>query len=166
MSESTISTTESPPQEEDGLEVFTEPWVEAWKEELASSDAYREAAETWEGTLVLELAAEDGDGFDADRAAFLDLWHGECRAARVAVDGERESADYVIRGASSQWRRVLAGELEPIWGLMSGKLKLTRGNLAKLTRYVTASKELVAAAGQIGSTFPEPETSETPETSS
>ncbi len=36
-------------------EVFTEPWARAWAGELRSSDAYRRAARTWEGSLLLEM---------------------------------------------------------------------------------------------------------------
>ena len=46
------------------LEVFTDPWAQAWADELKSSDAYRQAASKWEGSLVIEMVA-DGDGPDA-----------------------------------------------------------------------------------------------------
>lgn len=143
------------------LEVFTEPWARAWAQELASSDSYRQAAAAWEGKLALELVADPAHGFATDRAVLLDLWHGECRGAHLAGAEQLAGADYVLRAPAAQWKRVLAGEIEPIWGLMSGKLKLTRGNLAQLTRFVTASKELVLAATRIGSSFPAPPAQET-----
>ena len=33
------------------LEVFSEEWIRSWADELRSSDAYRDAAATWEGSL-------------------------------------------------------------------------------------------------------------------
>ena len=133
-------------------EIFTDAWAEAWAQELQASDAYRAAAETWEGSVLLSLKADDTA---ADRAVFVDLWHGECRGARAAEASDIESADYVIQADLEVWSRVLARELEPIFGLMSGKLKLTRGSLAKLTPYMAASRELVAAASRVDSIFPE-----------
>lgn len=138
-----------------GLEVFTDPWARAWADELDASDAYRQAAATWEGSMVLEMTAEEGR-LDADRAVFADLWHGECRAARRARDEDREGADFVIRADAGTWQRVLAGDLEPIFGIMSGKLKLARGSLARLTPHLAASRELVLAATRVDSTFPNP----------
>lgn len=136
---------------------FSRSWAAAWEDELRASEAYRKAAATWEGSLTLEMATDDGaDG--AGRAVFVDLWHGDCRGARVATDEDRGGADFVIRGGVGTWQRVLAGELEPIFGIMSGKLKLTRGSLAKLVPQVTAARELVAAAARIDTIFPAPET--------
>ena len=131
---------------------FSAPWAAAWEEELGASEAYREAAATWEGSLMLEMAVDGAAG--AAHAVFVDLWHGECRGARVATDDDRGGADFVIRGGVGTWQRVLAGELEPIFGIMSGKLKLRRGSLAKLVPQVKAARELVAAAARIDTEFP------------
>jgi len=135
------------------LEVFTQPWAQEWARELKSSDAYRQAALKWEGSLLIEMEGEAGNG--SGPAVLLDLWHGDCRGARLPLPEERESADYVIGGDAGAWRRILAGEIEPIFALMSGKLKLRRGSLAKLTPFLTAAQELVRAAGRIDSHFPE-----------
>ena len=135
-------------------QAFDTSWVDAWAGELRASDAYRQAAATWEGSLVLEMTIGD----DGGRAVFVDLWHGECRGARVATRDDLGGADFVIRAGVKTWQRVLAGEVEPIFGIMSGKLKLTRGNMAKLVPQVKAASELVAAAARIDTVFPAPET--------
>ncbi len=85
---------------------FGESWADAWAGELRASDAYRQAAVTWEGSLVLEMTTGDADGDEADRAVFVDLWHGECRGARVATDDDRSAADYAIRADVATWRRA------------------------------------------------------------
>lgn len=58
----------------------------------------------------------------------------------------------MIRAGADVWRQVLDGGLEPIFGLLAGKL--TRGSLAKLTPYARASRELVNAAARVDSSFP------------
>lgn len=133
-------------------EIFTRSWVDAWTTEIDASDAYRDAAETWEGSLALEAMA--GPGLDAARAVVLDLHHGECRGGRVASLDDLDACDYILSADLGTWRRVLRGELDPILGIMTGKLKLRQGQLARLMPYTAASKELVACAARVPATFP------------
>ena len=135
-------------------EVFTQSWVQAWADELRSSEAYRLAAIKWEGALMVEMEADPDYGIDAERAVFLDLWHGDCRSGRLPIDGDQDNAEFIIRGPAAAWKRVLDGDLEPIFGIMSGKLKLTRGSMTALMPFVGAAKELVAAAVRTGGYFP------------
>jgi putative sterol carrier protein len=52
------------------------------------------------------------------------------------------------------WQQVMQGKLEPIAGLLRGKLKLSKGNMAVLARYVFAAKELVLCAASVPTKFP------------
>ena len=124
--------------------VFTAPWADAFAAELGRSEAYRQAAATWEGSLLLAAAS---------RAVFLDLHHGECRSARVATAQDEAAADFVLHAEEAVWRKVLQGELEPLFGIMSGKLQLRRGSLVRLTPYINAARELVRAAARVDTTF-------------
>ncbi len=135
---------------------FSQEWALAWAGELRASDAYRQAAAKWEGSLTLVMTAEDEEPDAGDACTFADLWHGECRAARRASDEDRQGADFVIAAGVGTWKRVLAGELEPIFGIMSGKLKLERGSLAKLVPQVAAARELAAAAARIDTVWSKP----------
>jgi putative sterol carrier protein len=56
--------------------------------------------------------------------------------------GEGRAAAYVISAPYSRWKHVLAGELDPVKGMMQGKLKLD-GDLPTIIRYVRAANELV-----------------------
>lgn len=134
------------------LIAFTDAWAEAWAEHLNTSAAYREAAATWEGGVVLEVA--DGSA-EPEAAVYLDLWHGACRAGRVATAADREAARYVLRGSRSTWQQVLAGKSQPIMAVMTGRLRLVRGDLAGLLPYAGAAKELLSTAGTIATAFPD-----------
>lgn len=136
-------------------EIFTGGWARDWCDEINDSAAYAEAAESWEGALVLAVHADPSYGLEEGRAVWVDLWHGECRGARAATDADREEAPYVIAADPYSWQRVLDGELDPISGLMRGKLKLESGSVVELARYVRAAKELVAAATRVESDYPE-----------
>lgn len=127
-------------------EIFGEAWARAWMEALNASAAYREAAARWEGAIVLALPTGP--------AAWADLHHGVCRAARAAADDDRSAAPIVIRGESATWQRLLTGDLDPIFALMGGKLKLERGSVAALLPFARAAKEMVAAAARVPTTVP------------
>lgn len=141
-------------------EVFTDGWAKAWCDEINRSEAYRQAAESWEGAVVLRVSADPAFGLPEPRAVRMDLWHGECRGAD-GLDGSEgsgageEEAAYVLEADPYSWKQVLDGELDPIAGLMRGKLKLRRGSVVDLARYVGAARELVRAAGRVEASYPE-----------
>jgi len=137
-------------------EVFTEEWAIACCEALNASELYRAAAETWEGAIVLVMAADPVQGVDADRAVYIDAHQGTCRGSWMATDGEAETAPFVFRADVPSWKRLLAGDLDPVTAVMQGKLKLARGGLFTVAKYAGAAKEMIAAAAQVNGTFPEP----------
>jgi putative sterol carrier protein len=138
------------------MEAFSAAWSQACCERMNESAAYRAAAAGWEGATVLVMAADPARGVDADRAVWLDLHDGACRGTRPATDDDLASAAYVLRADPATWERLLSGEAEPVAAVMSGKLRLVRGNLFALAKYAAAAQEMVAAAGEVGGTFPAP----------
>ncbi len=133
---------------------FSTEWAEAWASALNVHEDYRQAAARWEGSVAAVVSADDARGV-LEHAVFLDLWHGECRAARVATPADLEVARYVIRGAPTAWREVLQGALPPLLALMTGKLALARGSLAALVPFAGAAKALVDVAAAVPVSFPE-----------
>jgi putative sterol carrier protein len=136
------------------VQLYSDDWAKAAAGVIASSESYRSAARTWEGSMVFTLQADPSLGVPENRSVFFDLWHGECRDGRSATPADLEAATYIISADAFTWRQVMEGKLEPIAGLMRGKLKLARGNMAVLARYVLAAKELVRAATQVETEFP------------
>lgn len=136
------------------MEVFTEEWCVACCERLNESKSYRTAAAGWEGAAVLLMSADPAHGIDEDRAVWLDMHHGECRGTRVATPKDLQTASYVFRADPAAWKRLLAGEIDPVSAVMQGQLKLARGNLFTLAKYAPAAREMVLAAGEVGGTFP------------
>ena len=136
------------------MEVFTEEWCVACCDRLNQRESYRLAAAGWEGAAVLLMSADPEHGIDTDRAVWLDIHHGQCRGARVATAEDLDTAPYLFRAGPADWKRLLAGEMDPISAAMTGKLKLSRGNLFTLARDAAAAREMVHAAGDVGGTFP------------
>ena len=120
----------------------SDEWLHVYEERINGSPEYREAALTWEGDIAFVFEAEPNRGVPEDLWAWMDLWHGECRGARMVDPSEGSTAPYVIRAPYTRWKDVLRGELDPVKGMMQGKLKL-QGDLPTIIRYVRAANELV-----------------------
>ncbi len=135
-------------------EIFTEDWAKAWCEKINANEEYAKAAKRWEGAIVLLMAADDSYGIPEQRAVIADLWHGECRSGKVAGAGDLDEAPYIIAADPPTWSKILSGDLDPIVGLVGGKLKLERGKLFKLLPYAKAAKEMVESAKQVDTSFP------------
>lgn len=138
------------------MEVFTGEWCTACCAQLNARESYREAAAGWEGTVVLVMTADPAQGVDAERAVWIDAHHGACREARPATAADLASATYVLQSDPAGWKRLLAGEADPVSSMMTGKLRLTRGSLFALAKYAQAAREMVLAAGEVGGAFPSP----------
>ena len=82
----------------------------------------------------------------------LDLWHGECRGGGVTDEGRGREAAYLLRAPYSRWREVVTGELDPVKGMMQGKLKV-QGDLPTIVRQVRAANELVELTLRIPTEF-------------
>ncbi len=121
-------------------EIMTEEWASEWCRALNASPAFRAAAASWEGAVLLVVR-----GVPA-HAVFLDLWHGACRAARVARPEDESAARFGLAADAPTWVRVFSGTLDPVAAVMSGSLELTKGSVASLLPYVAAAKELMAVA--------------------
>lgn len=130
----------------------SDEWLAIYRDRINGSAEYREAAATWEGAIAFVFEAEPDRGVQEDLWAWLDLWHGECREARMVTADEGARAPYVIRAPYTRWKEVLAGDLDPVKGMMQGKLKL-RGDLPTIIRHVRAANELVHLTSTVPTEF-------------
>lgn len=130
------------------MQAFSSEWVAAYKDAINSSDEYAKTAAKWTlGKIALVMK-------DDDKAVLLDLYEGKCLAATStdATNAETE-ATFVIVGDMQTWQDVLGGKLQPLMGIMRGRLKLTKGSIGKLLPYANASVALVNSAQGIPTEF-------------
>lgn len=128
---------------------FASPeWADALKRAINASANYRESAKAWEGDFWFIVEPDPGA---ERRFIYVDLWHGECRDARVANEGDF-TPEFRIWGSRRSWQRVINREIDPIKALMTNTLKL-KGNLAKIMRNVRAAQDLVLCAASVPTEF-------------
>jgi putative sterol carrier protein len=134
----------------------SDPWIQDFVEVINASERYREAAADWEGDVAFAIEAEPDKGVPETVYAWLDLWHGACRSGRMVDEPTANASRYVIRAPFSRWRDVLEGDLDPVRGMMQGKLRV-RGDLPTILRYVNAANELVHLTGSVPTSYPDDE---------
>jgi len=119
-------------------------WVKVFDEHINSSDAYANAAKTWEGDITLVI--------DGGPGIYLDLWHGKCRLAEFLDDPDTRSPEFKITADMEKWKKVLAGKLDPVQGMVTRQIKLD-GNLVKIMKNVKAAQELVRCATRVPTVY-------------
>ena len=131
-------------------------WTAAFKDAVNANAAYREAGKGWtHGKVAYVIKADPSIGIDRDMAMLLDLHAGECRAADY-VDGETaQSAEFVITAEYPRWREVMSGQVDPTKAMMQNKLRLQKGHLGTIVKFVVASKELAKSATVIDTHYPD-----------
>jgi len=117
------------------------------------TDAY---AEWTHGKVAMVIQADPDMGIDEDTAMILDVDRGRCHGtAYVKGMDQVEAADppFVIVAPYERWKQVIGGEIDPIKGMMQGKLKLTKGHLPTMLRFVESSRQLVVSASSVPTEF-------------
>lgn len=135
-------------------EIFTDEWAQEWHEEINDNANYKKAATKWEGAIGMVMTENENMGIPEERVVVADLWHGDSRGAKAITSADLDDVPFVIKGKPEVWKKVLAGRLDPIVGLMGGKLKLAKGGLFALLPYAKAAKELVNSAIAVDTEFP------------
>ncbi len=130
-------------------------WTDAYKDAVNNNPEYAEAGKDWtHGTVALVVKADPTIGIEKDMAMLLDVHQGKCRSTTYTdAETAKQEAAFVVEAVYDLWKEVIDGTLDPTKGMMQGKLKLTKGHLPTMIRYVQSSKQLVASAAQVPTEF-------------
>lgn len=134
---------------EEKLLFLSEDWLRVYKDKLNNSKEYKKASATWEGDIIFQIN-KDGEKIKQPIRAYMNLWHGDCLEARVGTPDD--TAEFVYAGTLENWKKLIAGEIGPIRGIMSRKFKVD-GSIAKLTRYIKSAQIKVETAALIPTRF-------------
>jgi putative sterol carrier protein len=129
-------------------------WCAAYGVAINANPDYRTAGKDWTfGPVAMIVTADPSIGIPEDQAMLLDLHQGECRGCRLVARPEAESAAFVIVASYARWKEVIRGQLDPTKGMMQNRLKLTKGHMPTMVKFVTASKQLVASTSRVATRF-------------
>jgi putative sterol carrier protein len=127
-------------------------WLVAYKEAIDASDELAEAAKDWNRDITIVVEAEPDKGVPNETWAWFHIQGGKVTDAKLVGPEEGERAEFVILAPYSRWKEVILGKLDPIRGMLQGKLKV-KGDLKALTEEVKAAHALVKVASSIPSEF-------------
>jgi putative sterol carrier protein len=129
-------------------------WCAAYKNAINANPKYKAAGKDWTyGPVAMVVTADASIGLLQDEAMWLDVRNGECDGCRLVSRAEAETAAFVIVATYARWKEVIRKELDPTKGMMQNKLKLTKGHMPTMVKYVTASKELVESTSLVPTQF-------------
>lgn len=130
-------------------------WTQAYKDAVNASEAYRKHGKPWTfGAVAFVVKADPSLGLDDEQCMLLDVNEGECRSTTFGIGRATvESAPFVVVADYARWKACLRGEIDPIKGMMEGKLKLEKGHLPTMLRFVESSRALVQAAQAVSTDF-------------
>jgi putative sterol carrier protein len=129
-------------------------WCVAYKDAINGNAGYKDAGRDWtHGPVAMVVTAEPAIGIPEDTAMWLDLNQGTCKDCHLVSREEAEKASFVIVATYARWKEVIRKQLDPTKGMMQNKLKLTKGHMPTMVKFVTASKELVESTSRVPTQF-------------
>jgi putative sterol carrier protein len=135
--------------------VFSPEWIGEWEQLLQKDAKYKEVAfDWWESSLVLNLQKNPDLGVEQDMYLFMDLWHKDVRSIRYVPAEYGKKGNFVVTGTVERWLSVARKQLDPVKGMMQGKLKL-KGDLPTIVRAVKVAVRLVETVGEVGGILPD-----------
>src|SRR5262245_53489757 len=132
----------------------SDEWAAAYKEALNTNPAYKVAGKDWtHGVVAMVVKADPALGISEDTAMWLDVDRGSCKECKLIPASQADGAAFVIVADHARWKSVIKKELDPIKGMMQGKLKLTKGHMPTIVKYVQSSRELVETTSKVPTKF-------------
>ncbi len=129
-------------------------WAAAYKDAINHNEAYKTAGKDWtHGVVAMVVKRDPALHIEEDTGLWLDLNQGDCKDCKLVSAAEAQNAAFVIVADYARWKQVIHKELDPIKGMMQGKLKLTKGHMPTIVKYVHASRELVESTSRVPTKF-------------
>lgn len=130
-------------------------WTAAYKDAVNASAGYKQHGKPWTfGPVAFVVKPDPAIGLEAEHCMLLDVHEGTCRATTHGTDRSLiADAPFVVVADYPRWRACLEGKIDPIKGMMEGKLKLEKGHLPTMLRFVESSRALVGAAQAVPTDF-------------
>lgn len=141
--------------------IFSPEWMNAWKEAINSSEAYSSTGSGWDEPVILKFSkpvvnAEE----EVIPGLWLDLSGGKCRELRHLRKGDEDKAGIILTAEESVWNQLTETRQDPLFHLVSGRIRLEKGSMIRLSMQRKAARDLLGCTPQISA--PEKESDEAP----
>lgn len=136
--------------------IFTPEWVHEFEKAIRTDARYKEAAKLWEGSVILIFKPDPLAGLDNEIFIFIDLWHGECRGAKLVPPEIGRKGDFVLVAEYREWKGILKKELNVVKEITRGNVKLAPYDLKKAAKLAASSQaaiRLVELADLVGTRY-------------
>ena len=130
----------------------SDEWIKALMNKLNESESYERSAKDWEGDFM--FISEPDETYPERAYLFLGLYHGRATDAAMVAGPDERKTEFSITAPAKIWRQVIESKLDPIQGMLTGKLKVD-GDLMKIMRYPKAAQEIVSCCALVPTDFPE-----------
>lgn len=132
----------------------SDEWAAAYKDAINANPKYKEAGKEWtHGAVAMVVKADPAVGIERDMGMWLDIDRGVCTDCRLVGWDEAQKAPFVLVADYAKWKQVIKRELDPIKGMMQNKLKLTKGHMPTMVKYVASQRELVETTARVPTKF-------------
>ena len=132
----------------------SDDWAAAYMKAINDNPKYKEAGKDWtHGAVAMVVKADASLGIPNDMGLWLDIDRGVCKSCKLMPGSEVQDAPFVIVADYARWKSVIKKELDPIKGMMQNKLKLTKGHMPTIVKYVQSSRELVETTAHVDTKF-------------
>ena len=131
------------------MQIFTDEWAAAFREAINEHPHFRQFAANWELGPIIAIARAEFD-FEEDLGLFLGIENGECNFALIlsARDAYR-AGNYVYEASYETWGHIFDTSEKLIHAFLTGKIKLTKGNMVDLLNTGKVADCLVQAAASL-----------------
>lgn len=126
-------------------------WGTALSASLNSNPEFKEAAGSWDGTILLSCLAEEGK-LGEDLHFLVDPSHGNVKEIKQVSSPEEANATYTLAAKYTVWKEILQGKYDAPDAIKKGRIKL-KGNLFKLMMNVKAPKIMINAMRDMPTQF-------------
>ena len=133
----------------------SEEWTAAFKDAVNANEDYRKHGKLWtHGAVAMVVRADPSIGVETETGMILDVHEGQCRGIDYVFGMDAvKDAPFVILADYARWKDVIEGRLDPIKGMMEGKLKRTQGHLPTIIRFVESNRAMVNSSARVPTEF-------------
>lgn len=137
--------------------IFSPEWLNAWKEAINSSESYSSTGSGWDEPIILKFTKPVGNADEeVISGLWLDLSGGKCRELRYIRDGDEDRAGTILTADESVWNQLTETRQDPLFHIVSGRIRLEKGSMIRLSMQRKAARDLLGCTPQIAAKGFEP----------